>query len=84
MNLIERSRTGRVRQQASSSRVRLSVGSYLTDGTRLMRVAQRIEGGDSAVLELEDCKTREFVIWSERDLAKHGLRQVTPTATDGV
>lgn len=86
MSVFERSTAGGQRPGAKPNPIdRFSVGSYLADGTKLLRIQHRIEAAaDGALIELEDCKTLELVIWSERELADRGLRSVRPEASGTV
>jgi len=58
-----------------------AVGSYLTDGRRLLRVAHTLPcvGGGGRFLALEDCRTLELVLCRASALATRRLRPVVPS-----
>jgi hypothetical protein len=59
----------------------LGAGAYVTDGTRLFRVVQRLDplrGAAAAVLE--DCLTLELRSYGAADLWEMGVRLVRPTS----
>jgi hypothetical protein len=58
---------------------RLRTGTYLTDGTRLFRVASVTLGSKGPeVVELEDCHTLEASVHDRRAFAKLELVAVRP------
>lgn len=56
---------------------RLAVDSYVTDGTRLLRVVSQFETGlDSVFASLEDCMTLEVRTYPPGELGTMRLRTV--------
>jgi hypothetical protein len=55
-----------------------SPGTYLTDGSALLRVQDALSGGGEMFLELEDCSTLELILCPARTVAGLALRTVTP------
>jgi len=60
----------------------LAVGSYVTDGASLFRVAHTLsdQRGGELLVELEDCQTLELVLCSAAAMADMRLHSVTPAA----
>ena len=56
-----------------------SVGAYLTDETKLIRIESvlRTREGDELV-EVEDCRTLDRWIWPVDELERNSMRRVQP------
>jgi len=66
----------RARHRGVTSRM-LSLGNYLTDGQRLLRVASRLDAGRGhTLIALEDCVTLELRPCTRSELAAMELRAV--------
>jgi hypothetical protein len=62
--------------------IALVAGTYITDGTSLLRIehmhSERASG--KTFVELEDCTTMVLSVWTEEGLAALPLRPVVPMA----
>jgi hypothetical protein len=71
-------------QPADRTRTRgfeLRRGDYLTDGKTLLRVVNTVQGVDcEPLVEIEDCRTLEVMLWPVQELMAHRLTHVVPSA----